>query len=82
MPRLYLKSWGSSSNQVWTYRILAPHERVPVWQEHSTKGIAYHAHLYTRIAAGQENDEIERWLDNDFESPQRNRSRRRFPIPV
>jgi len=69
VPRFYLKSWESSPKQVWTYRILVPHENVPPWKKHSTKGIAHHAHLYTRIAAGQESDEMERWLDKDFESP-------------
>jgi len=69
VPRLYLKSWESSTTQVWTYRVLVPHEKFPLWKPQSTKGIAYHAHLYTRIASGQESDEIERWLDKEFEAP-------------
>jgi len=40
-----------------------------MWQEKSIKGVAYHAHLYTRIAAGVQTDEIERWLNTEFESP-------------
>jgi len=40
-----------------------------MWQEKSIRGVAYHAHLYTRIAAGVQTDEIERWLNTEFESP-------------
>lgn len=69
VPRLYLKKWESPCRQVWTYRTLVSHENALLWSERSIKGIAYHAHLYTRIAAGQESDEIERWMDNEFEAP-------------
>jgi hypothetical protein len=31
--------------------------------------VAYHEHLYTRLAADQETDDIERWLDREFEAP-------------
>jgi hypothetical protein len=40
-----------------------------MWQEKSVKGVAYHAHLYTRIAAGVQTDEVERWLNTEFETP-------------
>lgn len=35
----------------------------------SLKGLAYHAHLYTRVVATGLTDEVERWLDSEFESP-------------
>lgn len=69
VPRLYLKFWESSPKQVWTYQILVSNENVPHWKERFTRGVAYHAHLYTRIVAGEESDEIERWLDQEFETP-------------
>jgi hypothetical protein len=69
VPRLYLKRFASSPGQVSTYRILVAHSRVPLWKPTPIKGIAYHAHLYTRIAAGDESDEIEKWLNAEFESP-------------
>lgn len=69
VPRLYLKLWETSPKQVWTYPILVSHEKMPLWKERSTRGIAYHAHLYTRLVAGQESDEIERWLDQEYEAP-------------
>lgn len=69
MPRLALKRFASSAGYVWTYRTLVAHPRVPEWQEKSIKGIGWLAHLYTRIASGVESDEIEKWLNAEFETP-------------
>ena len=40
-----------------------------MWRERPIAGVGYLSHLYTRIAAGRESDEIERWLDREFENP-------------
>lgn len=69
VPRAYLKRWSSVASKVWAYRVLVPHERVRLWKEVSTRGIAFHEHLYTRVAASGESDEIERWLEREFETP-------------
>lgn len=69
VPRIYLKQWGSEDGRLWSYRILVSNNNVPMWKLSSTKGIAYHAHLYTRIIAGGQTDEIEQWLDREFEAP-------------
>lgn len=69
VPRLYLKRFAASPGRVLTYRILVAHSRVPLWQPSSIKGIAYHAHLYTRIASGVQTDEVEKWLNDEFETP-------------
>lgn len=69
VPCLYLKRFSSVSGRVPTYRVLVAHESVPFWREKSLKGVAFHAHLYTRIAAAGQTDEIERWLNSEFESP-------------
>lgn len=69
VPCEYLKHWEPSSGRVWTYRILVSHERVPLWKEKSIRGIAYHKHLYTRLAVDRESDEIERWFDREYETP-------------
>lgn len=69
VPRGYLKRFSASSERVWTYRTLVSHSRVPLWKERSIRGVAYYRHLYTRIAAGRETDEIEKWLDREFEAP-------------
>jgi hypothetical protein len=64
-----LKRWASSGGRVWTYRILVPHQRVPLWRLSSPRGVAHHSHLYTRVVAGEESDEMERWFASEFESP-------------
>lgn len=69
VPNVYLKTWSSTNKRVWTYRILVSHEKVPLWKSNSIRGIAYRAHLYTSLVAGKESDEIEKWLDREFEAP-------------
>jgi len=69
VPCLYLKRFAASPGRVLTYRILVAHPYVPVWKPSPIKGVAYHAHLYTRIAAGVETDEVEKWLNDEFETP-------------
>jgi hypothetical protein len=66
---LYLKRFSSDPGHVFTYRILVAHPRVPLWKRDSIKGVAHHKHLYTRIVSGIESDEIEIWLDREFEAP-------------
>ncbi|MBI2471873.1 MAG: DUF4238 domain-containing protein [Planctomycetes bacterium] len=65
----YLKRWSSSHEKVWTYRVVVSHEQVPQWKESSIEGVAKHLHLYTRIAAGGETDEMEKWFNQEFETP-------------
>jgi len=69
VPRLYLKRFANSRGKIHVYRTLVSHNHVPLWKEASVRGVAYHAHLYTRIVAGHESDEFERWLDTEFEAP-------------
>jgi Protein of unknown function (DUF4238) len=69
VPRSYLKRWTSDGSTLWSYRVLVSRAHVPFWRPISTRGIAYHEHLYTKIAASGESDELERWLDAEFESP-------------
>jgi hypothetical protein len=40
-----------------------------MWKGRSPKGIGYHQHLYTRMAAGGESDDIENWFEREFETP-------------
>lgn len=68
VPQIYLKQWASKDGRLWVYRILVSNDNVPIWKLSLTKGIAYHAHLYTRIIAGGQTDEIEHWLDHEFET--------------
>lgn len=69
VPREYLKTWESSPKRVWVYRVLVAHTKVPLWNEKSIRGIAYHTHLYTRLAVGGATDEIEQWFDREYETP-------------
>jgi hypothetical protein len=69
VSRCYLEPWETASDEIWTYRILVPHEKVRVWKPFAKKAVAWHAHLYTQITDGQESDEVERWFDREFESP-------------
>ena len=69
VPCMYLRGFAGRDNRVSTYRLLVPHPQVPTWKQKSLRGIAYHAYLYTRLTAGGETDEIERWLEHDFETP-------------
>lgn len=69
VPCGYLKRFAASHKRVWTYRTLVSHSQVPLWEKSFIRGVAYHLHLYTRIATGRETDEIEKWLDREFEAP-------------
>jgi len=69
VPQSYLRRWASGDGRIWVSRLLVPDARMPLWKKASTKGIAKHQNLYTRIAAGQNTDEIERWLNKEFETP-------------
>lgn len=68
VPQLYLKQWASDG-KIQTYRLLVAHRNVPAWRSHSPASIAYHQHLYTSSRNGAENDDLERWLDSEFEAP-------------
>ena len=69
VPRSYLKRWADEDGRLWSYRVLVSHPNVPLWKSQSTKSLAYHEHLYTRVVTNEHADDAERWLDADFESP-------------
>lgn len=69
VPCEYLKRWTSSDRKIWAYRILVAHENIHLWKKTSIRGIAYHSYLYTRMVAGHESDEIEKWLEREYETP-------------
>jgi len=68
VPQLYLKQWAING-RIPTYSLLVAHHNAPLWKSRSPKGLAYHRNLYTNIVNGAENDELERWLDSEFEAP-------------
>lgn len=68
VPKLYQKNFAVDG-YIHAYRTLVSHERVPSWKRIHISAIGYREHLYTRLLGGQESDEIERWLNVEFESP-------------
>ncbi len=69
VAQLNLKRWTGVDSMLSRYSLLVPHENVPPWKRSSTAAIGYHQHLYTRVAGGKETDEVEKWLNQEFETP-------------
>ncbi|WP_257288046.1 DUF4238 domain-containing protein [Endozoicomonas sp. SESOKO2] len=69
VPQLYLKRWVDSENEVCIYKTLVSHENENLWRKQSTAAIGYQRHLYTQMIAGKESDDLENWLDKNYESP-------------
>jgi len=69
VSQLYLKNWGDSKNRIWSYQLLVPHENFPKWRLLPIGGVAFQRDLYTVILNGQENDNFERWIESEFETP-------------
>lgn len=69
VPQSYLKRWASKNGKIWASRLLVPDTRMPLWKQVSVRGIAKHQNLYTRIIAGKESDDVEHWLNAEFETP-------------
>lgn len=69
VPQLYLKHFTSSDGKVCCYRTLVSRPSIPEWKRCHVAGIGYQSHLYTRALADHDTDEIEQWLNKEFESP-------------
>jgi hypothetical protein len=69
VPRLYLKHFASDEGYLYGYRILVPKPSVKEWKRVNVGGVGYQAHLYMRALAHGDSDEIELWLNQEFETP-------------
>jgi hypothetical protein len=69
VPQFYLKNFASTANEVYEYRTLVSHSTVDVWKPVHVAGTGYEKNLYTRIVRGEEADDIEQWLNQEFETP-------------
>lgn len=69
VSQLYLRNFTSIEQKIWTYRLLVSNVAVPMWKPATSKGIACHSHLYTRVHLGQETDAVEQWFNTEFENP-------------
>jgi hypothetical protein len=52
-----------------SYRTLVSRSEIRLWKPGSIKGVGYLSHLYTRLVAGSESDDVEKWLEREFETP-------------
>ncbi|WP_122466860.1 DUF4238 domain-containing protein [Pseudomonas viridiflava] len=68
VPQAYLRQW-MINGKVLTYRLLVPHEKSAVWKPYAPKSVAMLPHLYTYFSGAKDSDEIEQWLDREFEAP-------------
>ena len=68
VPRLYLKHFASADGYLYRYRTLVSKETVPEWKRVNVGGVGYQVHLYTRVLVSEDTDEIEKWLNRDFET--------------
>ncbi len=69
VPQFYLRNFGSASGEVCEYRTLVSHSSVARWKRVNVAGTGYEKNLYTRIRHGEETDDIEQWLNREFETP-------------
>ena len=69
VPQAYLRRWSHRGTEVWTYRLLVSHAKVPEWVSLPVKGVAFRRDLYTSVVGGTEVDDFESWVEGDFESP-------------
>jgi len=69
VPCVYLKRFAGSDGNIFTYRLLVSRPLVKTWKSTKVSAVAYHRDLYTRCVLGTETDEVEKWLNRDFETP-------------
>lgn len=69
VPRLYLKRFATAEECVWVYRTLVSNEKVPFWKQKAISRVATQPDLYTSVTSEGQSDELEKWLDQEFEAP-------------
>jgi hypothetical protein len=69
VPRAYLRAWSDDGAQVWARRLLVPHAQYPEWEKRPIRGLAVYEDLYTSVRTGADTDDMEHWLNDEFENP-------------
>ena len=71
VPELLLKNFSLNRKdaRLWEYRLLVEDNNVPEWTLRPISSLAKTSDLYTIAESNDESDQIERWLDEEFESP-------------
>jgi hypothetical protein len=66
---MYLKRFADSEGNTFEYRLLVSRQKVKQWRPVNISAVGYKRDLYTQSILGTEKDDIEKWLDHDFENP-------------
>jgi hypothetical protein len=69
VPQGLLRRWSPNGKTVWTYNLLVPDSRVPMWSSRPIRGVAVRRDLYTTHREGTDDDEVEKWFASEFEQP-------------
>ncbi len=69
VSRSYLKAWADKRKRISAYRVLVSNDSVRVWDRLPIKSVACHNHFYTRFSAEGDSDEVERWMNDEIETP-------------
>lgn len=69
VAQMYFEPWKNNNNKIWTYDLVVPNEKSYLWNEKSIRSIAYQRDWYTRLEEGKEVDDIEKNLNEKFETP-------------
>lgn len=69
VPEAYFRGWSDDGVHVLARRLLVPVESYPDWQRARVRSLAVYEHLYTSVYNGIASDELERWFNDEFESP-------------
>ncbi len=64
-----MRRWSKDLNNIWVYRTLVSHPRVPQWQLKPIKGLAVAENFYTVFSSGHAIDAFEKWIQEEFEDP-------------
>ncbi len=62
VPQATLRRWSEDGKNIWAYRLLVSHEKVPLWERRSIKGLVCQDDLYTTFSGNQETDHFERFI--------------------
>lgn len=73
VPEFLLKRFSAVDRNdfLWEYRLLVDDHRVPDWKLRAASRLARTSDLYTIAESRDESDHVERWLDQEFETPAR-----------
>ena len=65
---MYLRNW-SCNGMLYEYKLVVPHENVPLWNTCSVKKASKIRNIYISYLDGVESDTLEKYFDTNFENP-------------